>query len=68
VTHCITPEKRSISRATDGATNAENQIRQLRRNYSGAVVQQYLSTIASQPEAKQKMGPYFDKTTPEAVN
>jgi hypothetical protein len=28
----------------------------------------YLSTIASQPEAKQKMRRYFEKPTPEVVN
>ena len=54
--------------AMDGATSAENQIRRLRRKYSASVVQKYLSTIASQPEAKQKMRHYFDKPTPESVN
>jgi hypothetical protein len=28
----------------------------------------YLSTIASQPEAKQKMRRYFEKPTPGVVN
>jgi hypothetical protein len=28
----------------------------------------YLSTIASQPEAKQKMRRYFETPTPEVVN
>jgi hypothetical protein len=54
--------------AMDGAANAESQIRQLWRKYSTSVVQKYLSTIASQPEAKQKMRRYFEKPTPEAVN
>jgi hypothetical protein len=54
--------------AMDGATNADNQIRRLRRKYSASVVQKHLSTISSQPEAKQKMRSYFDKPTPEAVN
>jgi hypothetical protein len=54
--------------AMDGATNAETQIRRLRRTYAASVIQKYLSTIASQPEAKQKMRPYFDKPTSEVVN
>ena len=54
--------------AMDGAMNAEDQIRQLRRKYPASVIQKYLSTIASQPEAKEKMHPYFDKPTPERVN
>jgi hypothetical protein len=54
--------------AMDGVTNAENQIRRSRRKYAASIVQKYLSTIASQPEAKQRMQPYFDKPTPEVVN
>jgi hypothetical protein len=54
--------------AMDGATNAENQIRRLRQKYPASVVQKYLNTIASRPEAKQKMRHYFDKPTPEVVN
>jgi hypothetical protein len=54
--------------AMDGAANAEDQIRRLQRKYAASAVQQYLNTIASQPEAKDKMRPYFDKPTPEVVN
>jgi hypothetical protein len=54
--------------AADGAIDAENQIRRLRQKYSASVVQEYLSSIASRSEAKQKMQPYFDKPTPEVVN
>jgi len=49
--------------AMDGASNATDQIRRLQRKYAASVVQQYLNTIASQPEAKQKMRSYFDKPT-----
>jgi hypothetical protein len=49
--------------AMDGASNAADQIRRLQRKYAASVVQQYLNTIASQPEAKQKMRSYFDKPT-----
>ncbi len=54
--------------AMDGAANAEDQIRRLQRKYAAFAVQQYLNMTASQPEAKQKMHPYFDKPTPEVVN
>jgi len=52
----------------DGAANAEDQIRRLQRKYATSAVQQYLNTIASQPEAKEKMRPYFDKPTLGVVN
>jgi hypothetical protein len=51
--------------ASDGAENAENQIERLRRKHSPMMVQEYLVSIASQGEAKQKMHPYFDKPTSE---
>ena len=54
--------------AMDGATNAGNQIRRLRRKYPISVIRKYLGTIASQSEAKQKMRHYFGKPTPEVVN
>ena len=54
--------------AMDGAANAEDQIRRLQRKYATSAVQQYLNTIASQPEAKEKMRPYFDKPTLGVVN
>ena len=54
--------------AMDGATNAEDQIRRLQRKYAASAVRQYLNTIASDPEVKQKMRPYFDKPTPEVAN
>src|SRR5271169_3260753 len=54
--------------AGDGAANAENQMHHLREKYSASAVQEYLNSIASQPEAKQKMQPYFDKPTPKTVN
>ena len=50
--------------ATDGASNADDQIRRLQREYAASAVQQYLNTIASQPEAKEKMHPYFEQATP----
>jgi hypothetical protein len=54
--------------AMDGAANAETQIRRLQRKYGTLAVHKYLSTIAAQPEAMQKMRPYFQKLTPEAAN
>jgi hypothetical protein len=54
--------------AMDGALNAESQIHRLRKKYPASAVQKYLRTIASAPETKQKMRPYFDKPTPEPVN
>src|SRR6266480_99673 len=49
--------------ARDGAMNADDQINGLLRKFSARAVQEYLRSIASRPEAKEKMRHYFDKPT-----
>jgi hypothetical protein len=51
--------------ALQGAMNAEDQICKLLRKYPARIAQEYLRSIASQPEAKEKMRHYFQKPTPE---
>lgn len=50
--------------ARDGAMNADDQIDGSLRKYSKRAVQEYLRSIGSRPEAKEKMQHYFDKPTP----
>lgn len=54
--------------ASDGAMNADTQIDELLKKYSARRVGEYLLSIASRSEAKEKMRPYFGKPTPEPVN
>jgi hypothetical protein len=49
--------------ARDGVMNANDQIDGSLRKYSARAVQEYLCSIASRPEAKEKMRHYFDKPT-----
>lgn len=51
--------------ASDGAMKADNQIDKMLRKYPARVVQKYLQSIASTPEAKEKTQSYFQKPTPE---
>jgi hypothetical protein len=53
--------------ANDGASNADSQIDHLLKMHVPLEVEKYLRSIASTPAAKEKMRPYFNKPTAEAV-
>jgi hypothetical protein len=48
--------------ARDGSLAAETCIDRLLQNFSERVVRDYLGSVASQPEAIEKMRPYFGST------
>jgi len=52
----------------DGAQAAEEGISQLVREHSVERIQAYLRSLASRPEAKDKMLPYFSTPTPERLS
>ena len=53
--------------ANDGSLSANFQIDSVLKKHPASALYRYLRSIASSPEAKENMQPYFDKPTREDV-